>query len=125
MTARLEVFVRLLRTEPVLCAAAVQACVAIAAGLGLSAKQSGAIEAATTAVLGVVVAWHVRPVPVPAFTGAVAAVVTLLVAFGVPAVPAGTVSAVNAALVAVLALFRGHVTPVAGAPVASPGLPPV
>ena len=79
----------------------------------------------TTAVLGMVVAWHVRPVPVPALTGAVAAVVTLLVAFGVPAVPAGTVSAVNAALVAVLALFRGHVTPVAGAPVASPGLPTV
>lgn len=101
---------RLARTEPYLCAAAVQAVVA-AAVLGLPARQAGAIEAATTAVLGVVVAWNVRPVPVPVFTGAVSAVVTLLVAFGVPDVPPGTVSAINTTLVAVLALFRGHVTP--------------
>ena len=41
MNLRVEAFVRLVRTEPVLCAAAVQAFVAIAAGLGLSASRPG------------------------------------------------------------------------------------
>ena len=108
-------FVNLLRTEPVLMAGALQAILSllISLGLNLTAGQAGAIEAATTAVLGVVVAWNVRPLQVPALTSAVGAIVTLLVAFGVPGVQAGSVSAFNAALVAVLMLFRGHVTPLA------------
>jgi hypothetical protein len=121
--------VRLLRTEPYLTAGAAQAVVAltVASGLHLTARQAGALEAATTAILGAVVAWNVRPLQVPALTGATAAVVTLLAAFGVPHTDAGTVSAVNATLVAVLTLFRGHVTPLENrrvAAVPAPAGPP-
>lgn len=114
---------RIIKTEPALAAGVVQAVISLAVGLGLhlTAGQTGALEAATSAVLAAVVAFSARPVQVSAFTGALAAVGTVLVAFGVPHVTGGSVSSLNAVLVAVLALvLRGHVTPVANAPKAQP-----
>jgi len=114
------------KTEPVLFAGAAQAVIALLAalGLGLSAGQAGAVEAVTTAGLGAAVAFGVRPVSVPAFTGLAGALVTLLVAFGVKHAAAGDVSAVNAAAAAVLALFRGHVTPLVSKRLVGVPVPP-
>lgn len=119
-----------IKTEPVMISGLVQSLLSLIVGLGLSltAGQTGALEAGTTAVLALIAAVSVRPFPVTILTGAVTAVVTLLVAFGVPHVSTGMVSSLNASIVAVLALvLRGHVTPVASLskPVPSPSPSPV
>jgi hypothetical protein len=107
--------IRLLRTEPVLVCGAGQVAVAllITLGLNLTPEQTGAIEAFTTAALGVAVSWNVRPVAVTSGSGLVAASVTLLAAFGIDHIQPGAVSLVNAAVVALLMHFRGQVTPLA------------
>jgi hypothetical protein len=108
--------VNLIKTEPVMLTGLVQSLLALVVGLGLSLSgtETGALEAATTAVLALVAAVSVRPFPVAALTGAVTAVATVLVAFGVPHVSTGEVSSLNAVIVSVLSLvLRGHVTPVA------------
>ena len=105
-----------IKTEPVMITGLVQAILALVVGLGfaLTAGQTGALEAATSAVLALVAAVSVRPFPVAALTGAFTAVATALVAFGVPHVTTGEVSLLNTVVVAVLALaLRGHVTPTA------------
>jgi ABC-type branched-subunit amino acid transport system permease subunit len=107
-------FLAFLRTEPVVITGLVQSLLALGVGLGLSltAGQTGAVEAASAALLALGAAIAVRPFPVAALTGAVTAVVTVLVAFGVPHISTGEVSSVNAVIVAVLSLvLRGHVTP--------------
>ena len=106
----------LVKTEPAMITAAVQALIALVVSLGysLSAGQTGAIVAVTTAVLALITAAAARPFQVSALTGLVSAVVTLLLAFGVHGIQPSFVSTFNAAIVAVLALvLRSHVTPVA------------
>jgi hypothetical protein len=106
----------MIKTEPALITGAIQAVLALVVGTGvnLSAGQTGALLAVTTAVLALVTAASARPFQVGALTGLVSAVVTLLIAFGVHGVQPGIVSSLNAAIVAVMALvLRGHVTPVA------------
>jgi hypothetical protein len=108
--------VNTIRTEPVLITGLVQSLLALVVGLGfsLTAGQTGALEAVTTAVLALVAAVSVRPFPVAALTGALSAVATVLIAFGVPHVTTGEVSSLNAVVVAVLSLvLRIHVTPTA------------
>ena len=125
-------FLNTLRTEPVVIAGFVQSLLALLVGLGLSltAGQTGALEAGTTAVLALVAAVAVRPFPVAALTGALSAVATVLVAFGVHHVSSAEISSLNAVIVSVLSLvLRGHVTPTVPlvprpAPVPTPA-PPV
>jgi hypothetical protein len=116
-----------IKTEPVMLTGLVQSLLALAVGLGLSLTggQTGALEAATTAVLALVAAVSVRPFPVAALTGAVTAIATVLVAFGVPHVSSGAVSSLNAVIVSLMALvLRGHVTPVASLPKPAPAPSP-
>lgn len=88
--------------------------VVVSLGLSLTADETGAVIALTTAVLGLVTAASARPFAVSALTGLVSAIVTLLLAFGVHNIQPNLVSSVNAAIVAVAALvLRGHITPVA------------
>lgn len=106
----------LIRTEPALVTGVVQAVLALLSGtvLTLTAGQTGAILAVTTAVLALIAGAMARPFQVSALTGLVGSVVTLLVSFGVHGVQPGIVSTLNAAIVAIAALVvRLHVTPVA------------
>jgi len=115
--------INVIKTEPVLITGLVQSLLALLVGLGfsLTAGQTGALEAGTTAVLALVAAVSVRPFPVAALTGALSAVATVLIAFGVPHISTGAVSSLNAVVVAVLGLvLRGHVTPVASLPKPAP-----
>jgi hypothetical protein len=108
-------FVQIVKTEPALLAGLVQAVIGLAVGLGLNltADQTGALLALTTAVLGFVAAIATRPIRVGAVTALVTAIVTLLISFGAHVDP-GIVATVNAAIVAIAPLIvRLHVTPVA------------
>lgn len=107
-------FTRLVKTEPVLFTSAIQAVLALLSGtvIHLSAGQSGAILAVTTAILSLIAAASTKPFHVSTLTGFVSAVVTLLVAFGVHGVQPGIVSSLNAALVGIVAIIvRLHVSP--------------
>lgn len=107
-------FTQMVKTEPVLFTSAVQAVLALISGtvIHLSAAQSGAILAVTTAVLSLIAAASTRPFHVSTLTGFISAVVTLLVAFGIHGVQPGVVSSLNAALVGVVAIIvRLHVSP--------------
>lgn len=115
-TDMLKSALTIVKTEPALITGAVQAILAllITTGASLTAAESGAILAVTTAALGAVAAATARPVQVPALTGLISAVVTLLAAFGVSHIQPGTVGTINGAVVAIMALVeRQHVTPVA------------
>lgn len=107
-------FVHLVKTEPVLFTSAVQAALALVSAtvVHLSAAESGAILAATTAILALIAAASTKPFHVSTLTGFVSAVVTLLVAFGIHGVQPGIVSTLNAAIVGVVAVIvRLHVSP--------------
>jgi hypothetical protein len=115
--------ITLVKTEPALFTAAVQALlsVLVATGLSLTAGESGAILAVTTAVLALATAIATRPFQVSALTGFLTAVFTLALAFGVHGIQPGLVAAVNGAVVAIAALIvRVHVTPVASLPTVAP-----
>lgn len=104
----------LIKTEPAMIAAVVQAVIGLSAavGLNLTAAQTGSILAATTAMLAVVPAVLARPIKVTAFTGVLSSVVTVLVAFGVRDIQPGFVTSANAVIVAVMAIVLwGHLTP--------------
>lgn len=107
-------FTQMVKTEPVLFTSAIQAVLALISGTAvhLSAAQSGAILAVTTAVLSLIAAASTRPFHVSTLTGFISAVVTLLVAFGIHGVQPGVVSSLNASLVGVVAIIvRLHVSP--------------
>jgi hypothetical protein len=109
-------FIQIIKTEPALITGAVQVVLALlsATVVSLTAEQTGAILAVTTAVLALIAAIATRPFQVQALTGFVTAAVTLLITFGVPHVDPGIVATVNAAIVAIAPLIvRFHVTPVA------------
>jgi hypothetical protein len=109
-----------IKTELPMVSGLVQAALALAlaAGVNLTAGQSGAIQAAVAAVLAAFVALGTRPVQIAAITGAAQAIILLLVAYKVPGVTAGLVSSINAVIVALAALLvRVHVSPVASQPV--------
>jgi hypothetical protein len=113
----------LVKTEPALVMAVVQAALSLIAGTGLSltAGQSGAILGATTALLALITAIATRPFRVAALTGFLTAAFTLALAFGVHGIQPGLVAAVNGAVVAIAALVvRGHVSPAASRPPAPP-----
>ena len=78
--------VLLARTDPALVMTIVQGALAagISLGLHLTAGQTGAIEAASAAVLGLAVALCTRPFRTGAATAAVAAIGTVLLAFALP-----------------------------------------
>ena len=100
---------------PAMITAAVQAILGVimAFGVHLTADETGAILAVTTALLALITAFSARPFAVSALTGFVSAVVTLLLAFGVHGIQPNLVASVNATIVAVSALvLRGHITPV-------------
>lgn len=106
----------IIKTEPAMITAVVQAILAVIVSFGfsLTAAETGSIMAVTTALLAAVTALSARPVAVSALTGLVSAVVTLLVAFGVHGIQPDMVASVNAAIVAISALvLRGHITPMA------------
>lgn len=100
---------KFLRSFPFLSAATVQAALALVVALGfhLTAVQAGSIAAAAAAVLALLTVPHIRPWPVPLFTGALTAIGTLLVAFRAPHVTSGEVSAF-VALIASLLGGIGH-----------------
>ncbi|MCL2581520.1 MAG: hypothetical protein FWE35_03600 [Streptosporangiales bacterium] len=107
-------FTHLVKTEPVLFTSAIQAVLALLSGTAvhLSAGQSGAILAVTTAILSLIAAASTKPFHVSTLTGFISAIVTLLVAFGIHGVQPGIVSSLNAALVGVVAIIvRLHVSP--------------
>ena len=108
--------INLIKTEPALITAVVQAALSLiaATGLTLTAGQSGAILAVTTALLALITAAATRPFQVSALTGLLTAAFTLAIAFGVTGITPGFVAAANGAIVAIAALLvRVHVTPVA------------
>ena len=114
---------RIIKTEPALLTGLLQTVLSLIVGLGahLTAGQTGALLAATTAVLALVAAASTRPFHVAALTGALGAVITLLVAFGVRHVSVADIATVNAVVVALAALLlRLHVTPVASLKKAAP-----
>ena len=98
--------VTLARTDPALVMAVVQGALAlgISLGLTLTAKQTGAIEAASTAVLGLAVALYTRPFRTGAATAAVAALGTVLLAFKVPGISPGLVSVASTLVTGLLML---------------------
>ena len=97
----LDKIFNVIKTEPAMVTAVVQAIlgVIVSFGFSLTADETGAIMAVTTALLGLVTAVSARPFAVSALTGLVSAVVTLLVAFGVHGIQPNTVVSVNAAIV--------------------------
>jgi hypothetical protein len=102
------------KSEPVLFTSALQAVLALVSGTAVhfSAVQSGAILAATTAILTLVAALSTKPFHVTALTGFMSAIVTLLVAFGIHGIQPGIVSTLNGGLVAVVSIIvRLHVSP--------------
>ena len=115
----------LVRTEPAVFLAAVQALIVLAAqfGLNLTAGEQGGLLAATSALLALVTAAMTHPFRLAALTGFVTAIGTVLLAFAVPHVSPGLVSAVNMVIVAAFAFFgvRPQVTPVASMPRQAPG----
>lgn len=88
----------------------------------LSVTDTAAIQAATIAVIGFVVALRTRPFAYSAVTGLLAAGAGLLLAFKVHGITAGEVSAFNA-IVAMFAFKLVHqaVSPVPPQPVTPPG----
>jgi hypothetical protein len=109
-------FIQIVKTEPALLTGAVQVALALlsATVVSLTAGQTGAILAVTTAVLALNAAIATRPFQVQALAGFATAAVTLLITFGVPHVDPGIVATANAAIVAIAPLIvRSHVTPVA------------
>lgn len=107
----------LIRTEPAVFLAALQAAITLAAqfGLTLTADETGGLLAATSALLALITAAMTHPFKLAALTGFVTTVGTVLLAFGVPHIAPGLVSAVNMVIVAVFAFVavRPQVTPVA------------
>ena len=122
-------FIQLVKTEPALFTGAVQAVLALIAGTGLNltAAQSGAVLAATTAVLALIAAAATRPFQVSALTGVVTVAGTLAVAFGVKNADPGLVASVNGVIVAAFAFFgiRPQVTPVASLSKPPPAAPSI
>lgn len=98
--------VTLARTDPALVMAVVQGALAlgISLGLTLTAGETGAIEAAATAVLGLAVALYTRPFRTGAATALVAALGTLLLAFKVPGISPGLVSVASTLVTGLLML---------------------
>ena len=96
----------LIRTDPALVMSVIQGALAlgISLGLHLTAKQTGAIEAAATAVLGLAVACYTRPFRTGAATAAVAALGTVLLAFRVPGISPGLVSVASTLITGLLML---------------------
>ena len=96
----------LIRTDPALVMSVIQGALAlgISLGLTLTAKQTGAIEGAATAVLGLAVALYTRPFRTGAATAAVAAIGTVLLAFRVPGISPGLVSAASTLITGLLML---------------------
>jgi len=96
----------LARTDPALVMSVVQGALAlgISLGLHLTTAQTGAIEGAATAVLGVAVALCTRPFRTAAATAAVAAAGTVLLAFRVPGISPGLVSTVSTLVTGLLML---------------------
>lgn len=96
----------LARTDPALVMSVVQGALAlgISLGLTLTAKQTGAIEGAATAVLGLGVALYTRPFRTGAATAAVAALGTVLLAFRVPGISPGLVSVASTLVTGLLML---------------------
>lgn len=96
----------LVRTDPALVMTVVQGALALGVTLGLhlTAKQTGAIEGAATAVLGLAVALYTRPFRTGAATAAVAAIGTVLLAFRVPGISPGLVSAASTLITGLLML---------------------
>lgn len=114
-------------SEPALAVAILQAAGAliVALGLSLTAKQTGAIEAAIAAAGALVVAASVRPFQVPALLGLLTAAGTVLVAFGIHHITSGQVSAFSATLAVIVAgIVRAQVIPAAHSPL-PPAEPPV
>lgn len=105
----------LIRTEPAIFLAAVQAAITLAAqfGLTLTAAETGGLLAGTSALLALITAAMTHPFKLAALTGFVTTAGTVLIAFSVPHVAPGEVSAVNMAIVAAFAFFgvRPQVTP--------------
>lgn len=105
----------LIRREPTLILSAVSGLLAIVVSFGfdaLSAEQAGLIVAVLSAVIGLVNAVAVRPVPPAAFTGFIAAGAALLTSYGLNFTQE-QVGSVQVAVVALLALVtRMSVTPV-------------
>lgn len=100
----------LVTEQPAAVAAAVQAIAAlVVTRYHVTPGQTGAIEAAVSAVLGLLVALGTHPFRTQAVSGLIAAVGTLAVAFGWH-FSASTVSIVNAVAVALLLLVRGQDT---------------
>ena len=98
--------VLLARTDPALVMTIVQGALAagISLGLHLTAGQTGAIEAASAAVLGLAVALYTRPFRTGAATAAVAAIGTVLLAFRVPGISPGLVSVASTLVTGLLML---------------------
>lgn len=98
--------VTLARTDPALVMSVVQGALAlgISLGLTLTAGETGAIEAASTAVLGLIVAAYTRPFRTGAATAAVAALGTVLLAFKVPGISPGLVSVASTLVTGLLML---------------------
>lgn len=118
MTSRAAAY---LRYEPAAVAAAVQLALSVAVGLGWQPRPgvTGAMEAAVSALCGLIVAVKVMPrdrLPA-ALSGFVTAGGTLLMALGVHGITAASVSGFNAIVAAVIAFaLRSSVTPKAAAP---------
>lgn len=98
--------VTLARTDPALVMSVTQGALALGVSLGLTltAKQTGAIEGAATAVLGLAVAAYTRPFRTGAAAAAVAALGTVLLAFQVPHISPGTVSVASTLVTGILML---------------------
>ena len=96
----------LARTDPALVMSVIQGALAlgISLGLTLTAAQTGAIEAAAIAVLGLAVALYTRPFRTGAATAALAAVGTVLLAFKVPGISPGLVSVASTLVTGLLML---------------------
>ena len=123
----LEKILNVIKTEPAMITAVIQAILAVIVSFGfsLTAGETGAIVAVTSALLALVTALSARPFAVSALTGLVNAIVTLLVAFGVHNIQPDMVASVNAAIVAISALvLRSHITPVATLHAAARGKEP-
>lgn len=110
-------FANLIKTEPAVFLAAVQAAITLLAQFGftLTTAQTGGLLAATSALLALITAAMTHPFKLAALTGFVTTAGTLLISFGIPHVAAGEVSAVNMVIVAAFAFaaVRPQVTPLA------------
>lgn len=117
----------LVKTEPAVFLAAVQAAITLAAqfGLTLTAAETGGLLAATSALLALVTAAMTHPFKLAALTGFVTATGTVLLAFGIPHVAPGAVSALNMVIVAAFAFLgvRPQVTPKASLRKPVPAVP--